>query len=148
MGNTVQQLRERHTREMAGINMKNMRSIGKKVKANSSTVHPMLYRNIKHTLSFCKFKIWSTYIPSNADNLIIQECQQIFMIRGYRLRSDLQLQLFHISLPLELLESVHDWFLQWHHNPKWLHSHDIDCFIMSANDTWMKHDSVLPTKIW
>jgi len=91
MGKTVQQLREGIGEKWPGINMKDMRSIGKTVVANS--LRPV---------------VQCILCSSNGDNLIIQECQQIFIIRGYRLRSDLQLQLLHISLPLELLESVHD----------------------------------------
>lgn len=48
------------------------------------------------------------YIPSDGDNLIVQECNQILLMRSYRVWSDLAHQFELIMLLLELGHSIQD----------------------------------------
>ena len=51
-------------------------------------------------------KLKSGYMPSDVNNKIIQEFQQMLFIRGNRLRSNMSLQFFYILIFLELVQSI------------------------------------------
>lgn len=53
-------------------------------------------------------KLLMKYIPSDGDNLIVQECNQILLMRSHRVWSDLGHQFDLIMLLLELGHSIQD----------------------------------------
>lgn len=80
-------------------------------------------------------KLKSGYMPSDVNNKIIQEFQQMLFIRGNRLRSNMSLQFFYILIFLELVQSISNWCIKLLVHPKWHPANDDDCykFLLKSN---------------